>query len=115
MLIGDFTPWHAISVIALAILAEAVGLIMGNGKWKTVVAKSVIMSFATLGYYGQIWLNRPFTYDAAVEEMPAGYADKLMSCSPGWAFPAVIILGIAVSILIANLTAKLFKLQTKKS
>ena len=47
--------------------------------------------------------------------MPAGYADKLMSYSPGWAFPVVIILGIAVSILIANLTAKMFKIQTKKS
>ena len=115
LLIGDFTPWHAIPVIVLAILAEAAGLIMGNDKWKTVVTKSIIMSFATFGYYGQIWLNRTFTYDAAVEEMPAGYADKLMSCSPGWAFPVVIILGIAVSILIANLTAKLFKLQTKKS
>ena len=115
LLIGDFTPWHAVPVIVLALLAEAAGLIMRNDKWKTVVTKSVIMSFATFGYYGQIWLNRSFTYDAAVEEMPAGYADKLMSYSPGWAFPVVVILGIAVSVLIAHVTAKLFKLKTIKS
>jgi len=28
--------------------------------------------------YGQIWFNRDYTYDCAVEEMPAGYADALM-------------------------------------
>lgn len=112
--IGEFTAWHTVPVIIMGILAEAVGLLIGNGKWKTIVAKSVIMSFSTFGYYGQIWLNRDYTYECAVEEMPAGYADTLMNCSPVWAFPVVLILGIALSILIANLTAKLFKLNAAK-
>jgi len=111
--ISDFTPWHAVPVIILGILAEVVGSIMGNDKWRTIVTKSVIMSFATFGYYGQIWLNRDFTYESAVEEMPTGYADTLMNCSPTWAFPVAIIIGIALSILIANVTAKLFKLNAK--
>jgi hypothetical protein len=113
--IGDFTPWHAIPVIILCILAEAVGFIMGNDKWKTIVTKSVIMSFAKFSYYGQIWLNRDFTYEAAVEEMPAGYADTLMNCSPTWTFPVAVILGIVLSILIANLTAQLFNLSAKNN
>lgn len=111
--IGDFTPWHAAPVIILGVLAEMVGFILGNDRWKTIVTKSVIMSFATFSYYGQIWLNRDFTYEAAVEEMPAGYADTLMNCSPTWAFPIAVILGIVLSILIANLTARLFKLSAK--
>ena len=113
LIIGDFTPWHAIPVVVLAVAAEIAGLVMGNDKWGTVVAKSVIMSFATFGYYGQIWLNRDFTYEAAVEEMPAGYADALMKCSPGWAFPVVIVLGAALSVLSALVTAKLFNLNSK--
>ena len=112
-IINDLSAWHAVPAVILAVIAEAVGVIMGNDKWKTVVAKSMIMSFATFGYYGQIWFNRDFTYEAALEEMPAGYADGLMSCSPGWALPVVVIAGIVISILIANLTAKLFKLQTR--
>jgi hypothetical protein len=113
--IGDFTPWHAIPVIILCILAEAVGFIMGNDKWKTIVTKSVIMSFATFSYYGQIWLNRDFTYEAAVEEMPTGYADTLLNCSPTWTFPVAVILGVVLSILSANLTAKLFNLSAKNN
>jgi len=50
-------------------------------------------------------------YEAAVEEMPAGYADTLMSCSPIWALPVVIIIGIVFSVLVSNATAKLFKLE----
>mgnify|MGYP002623382016 FL=1 len=109
--IGDFTPWHAAPVIILGVLAEVVGFILGNDRWKTIVTKSVIMSFATFGYYGQIWLNRDFTYEAAVEEMPAGYADGLMSASPTWALLVVVIVGIVVSVIISNITAKLFKLD----
>ena len=115
LIIGDFTPWHAIPVIIIAVVAEIAGIAMGNDKWRTVVTKSVIMSFATFGFYGQIWLNRDFTYEAAVEEMPAGYADTLMNCSPVWAFPAVIITGVVLSVLFAFLTAKLFKLNTRHS
>ena len=81
--------------------------------WSGDVPGIVIMSFSTFGFYSQIWFNRAFTYEAAVEEMPAGYADTLMASSPGWAFPVVVILGIAASILVANLTAKLFKLEKK--
>lgn len=111
---GEFTAWHTVPVIVIGLLAEAVGLIMGNGAWKTVVTKSVIMSFSTFGYYGQIWLNRAYTYECAVEEMPAGYADALMSCSPAWAFPVVLVLGIAASVLVAHLAARLFKLNTAR-
>ena len=112
---GDASLWHCLVPIILGILAEAVGLIFGNSKWNTIVIKSVIMSFGTFLAYGQIWLNRDFTYESAVEDVSADYADALMSCSPGWAFPVVIVVGILVSVLIANLTAKLFKLHTRES
>ena len=72
---------------------------------------AAVMSFSTFGYYGQIWFNRAYTYECAVEEMPAGYGDKLMAVSPAWTLPVVIIVGIAASVVISNLTAKLFKLD----
>ena len=46
----------------------------------------------------------------AVEEMPAGYGDTLMSVSPAWTFPVVVIIGIIVSVLIANVFMKNRKL-----
>jgi len=46
-----------------------------------------------------------------VEEMPAGYADALMAVSPAWTLPVVIIIGIALSVLISGVTAKLVHLE----
>ena len=43
--------------------------------------------------------------------MPAGYGDGLMSLSPAWAFIVVVIVGISVSVIISNTTAKVFKLE----
>ena len=75
------------------------------------VIATVIMSFSSFGYYGQIWFNRDYTYECAIEEMPTGYADGLMAASPVWALVVVIIVGVALSVLISNLTSKLFKLD----
>ena len=46
--------------------------------------------------------------------MPAGYADTLMSCSPAWTFPVVVMIGIAASVWIANVTARLFGVHGKQ-
>ena len=37
--------------------------------------------------------------------------DTLMAVSPAWVLPVVIIIGIIASVIISNLTAKLFKLK----
>ncbi len=111
LLIGEFNLWHALPIAVIGILAEVIGLVIGNEKWAAIVAKSVVMSFSTFGYYGQIWFNRDFTYDCAVEEMPAGYAQQLMDCSPAWALPVVVIVGIGLSVCAAFITRKLFRLN----
>lgn len=111
-LIGDASVWHCVPFLVIGVIAEVVRA-ASKYNWAGDVISTVVMSFSTFGFYGQIWFNRDFTYEAAIEEMPAGYADTLMSCSPGWAFPVVVLLGIAASVLVANLTAKLFKLQKK--
>lgn len=80
-------------------------------KWTGDVIATAVMSFSTFGYYGQIWFNRAYTYACAVEEMPAGYGDKLMAVSPAWTLPVVIAVGIVASVIISNLTAKLFGLE----
>ena len=112
IVINDAGVWHILPPLILGIAAELVGLILKNDRWRTIVIKAVIMSFTTFGFYGQIWFNREFTYTEAIEEMPAGYADGLMNCSSAWALPVVVIAGIALSVLIANVTAKVFKLTS---
>lgn len=110
VVINDASAWHCIPLVVMAVAAEII-LACGKYSWTADVIATVIMTFSTFGFYGQIWLNRAFTYEAAVEEMPAGYADGLMACSPGWALPVVLLVGIAVSVIICNVTAKLFKLE----
>ena len=108
--IGDAALWHVIPVIGIGVLAEAIRLVF-KYNWTGDLIGTIIMTFSTFGYYGQIWFNRDYTYECSIEEMPAGYADTLMSLSPAWALPVVIIIGIVLSILVINITAKIFKLE----
>jgi hypothetical protein len=57
IVIRDAVAWHIIPLIIMAILAE---IVRGVSKysWNGDVIGTVIMSFSTFGYYGQIWLNR---------------------------------------------------------
>ena len=100
--------WHCLPVVIIAVLAEIVRLLFKYNSVSNMIA-AVIMSFSSFGYYGQIWFNRDYTYECAVEEMPAGYAESLMNLSPSWAFPVVIIIGIALAFVNYNITKKLFK------
>ena len=50
---------------------------------------------------------------AIVEEMPAGYGDTLMSVSPAWAFPVVVIVGMILSVWIAIFSMKRHKAVEK--
>ena len=108
LIINDAVRWHVVPLIVITVLAEAVRG-MTSYSWAGDVVGTVLMSFSSFGYYGQIWFNRAYTYECAVEEMPAGYGDTLMSVSPVWAFPAVVIIGMIVSVWIANVSMKRYK------
>ena len=109
-IIQDASLWHCIPLLVIAVIAEIIRAAT-KYSWKGDIAATAIMSFSTFGYYGQIWFNRTYTYDCAVEEMPVGYADTLMSVSPIWALPVTIIVGVVISIVISNVTARLFKIN----
>ena len=110
LVIQDAVAWHVIPLIIIAVLAEAIRGATGYS-WTGDVISTAVMSFSTFGYYGQIWFNRAYTYECAVEEMPTGYADGLMAVSPAWTLPVVIIIGIVLSVVVSNITAKLFKIE----
>lgn len=110
VIIGDAVMWHVVPLIVIAVLAEVIRGMSGY-IWKGDVAAAAVMTFSTFGYYGQIWFNRAYTYDCCLEEMPAGYGDSLMALSPAWSFPLVVIIGIAASVIISNITAGIFKLE----
>ena len=110
IIIGDAVAWHVVPLLVIAVLAEAIRSAF-RYNWTGDVISTAVMSFSTFGYYGQIWFNRAYTYECAVEEMPAGYGDKLMAVSPAWTLPVVIVVGIAASVIISNLTVRLFRLD----
>lgn len=110
LVIQDAVTWHVIPLIVIAVLAEVVRA-ASKYSWTGDVISTIIMSFSSFGYYGQIWFNRAYTYECAIEEMPAGYADALMAASPAWTLPVAVIAGVILSVLICNVTAKLFKLE----
>ena len=110
LLIQDAVAWHVIPLIVITVLAELIRAAF-KYSWTGDVIATILMTFSSFGYYGQIWFNRTYTYECAIEEMPAGYADTLMALSPTWLLPVVIIVGILLSVLISNLTAKLFNLN----
>ena len=110
LVIQDATAWHVIPLIAIVVLAEVIRAAF-KYSWKGDVISTAIMSFSSFGYYGQIWFNRDFTYEAAIEEMRAGYGDTLMAVSPAGALPVVVIIGIIASVIISNLTAKMSGLE----
>ena len=110
LLIQDAVAWHVIPLIVITVLAELIRAAF-KYSWTGDVIATILMTFSSFGYYGQIWFNRTYTYECAIEEMPAGYADTLMALSPTWLLPVVIILGVLLSVLISNLTAKLFNLN----
>ena len=105
LIINDAVRWHVVPLIVITVLAEAVRGMTNYDRVGDVVG-TVLMSFSSFGYYGQIWFNRAYTYECAIEEMPAGYGDTLMSVSPVWAFPVVVIIGMIVSVWIANVSMK---------
>lgn len=109
-LIQDAVAWHVIPLIVITVLAELIRAAF-KYSWTGDVIATILMTFSSFGYYGQIWFNRTYTYECAIEEMPAGYADTLMALSPTWLLPVVIIVGVLLSVLISNLTAKLFNLN----
>lgn len=110
VVIQDAVAWHVIPLVIIAVLAEMIRFIT-NYNWTGDVISTVLMSFSTFGYYGQIWFNRAYTYECAVEEMPAGYADALMSASPSWALPVVLVIGVLLSVVVSIITEKLFKIE----
>lgn len=105
LIIRDAVMWHVVPLIVITALAEAVRGVTSYSRFGD-IAGTVLMTFSSFGYYGQIWFNRAYTYECAIEEMPAGYGDTLMSVSPAWAFPVVVIVGMIVSVWIANISMK---------
>jgi hypothetical protein len=71
LIIRDAVMWHVVPLIVITVLAEAARGMTGYSRTGDFIG-TVLMSFSSFGYYGQIWFNRAYTYECAVEEMPAG-------------------------------------------
>lgn len=103
--------WYKITeLLAMIVLAELLRLIFGYESWTGLLLSSIVMSFSNFGYSMCIWLMRDFTYSEALEEMPTGYAEKLMEVSPMWTFPVTLAATVLVAVITANISKKLLKI-----
>ena len=79
LIIRDAVMWHVVPLIVITALAEAVRGVTSYSRFGD-IAGTVLMTFSSL-----------------------------MSVSPVWAFPAVVIIGVIVSVWIANVSMKKHK------
>ena len=67
LLIQDAVAWHVIPLIVITVLAELIRAAF-KYSWTGDVIATILMTFSSFGYYGQIWFNRTYTYECAIEE-----------------------------------------------
>ena len=103
-----------IGLVLLTAAAEIIRKIFGYDTLKGVRLSFIPMAFSFYAYAIHWWTNTEESLAEAVEEMPAGYADKMASVIdniPGLVIAMV--LAIPVAILGIRLAGKVFKKQAE--
>ena len=102
-----------IGMIGLAVLAEIVRAVCGYDTLKGVRLSFIPFAFSFYAYSAHWWFDKEGSLAAAVEEMPAGYADKMEPVINN--IPAIVIalvLTVPVAILGMRIAEKVLKKQT---
>lgn len=112
LIAGDGNPALIIGMILLAAIAELIRKLNGYDTLKGVVLSFIPFAFSFFTYTAHWWTDREGSLAAAVEEMPAGYADKMESVINN--IPPMIIvlvLTVPVAVLGIQLAEKMMKKQ----
>ena len=74
---GEADLTFAVGAVSLTVIAEVVRLIVGYNTLKGVRLSFIALAFSYYSYVFHWWTDTSGSIAAAVEEMPAGYADKV--------------------------------------
>ena len=110
LIAGEGNPPLIIGMIVLVLIAELVRKLCGYNTLKGVRRSFIPFAFSFFAYTAHWWTDAEGSLAAAVEEMPAGYADKMEAVIEN--IPALIIalvLTIPIAILGMSFAEKLMK------
>ena len=115
LIAGEGNAALIILIVVLTALAEIIRKLIGYETLKGVLYSFIPFAFSFYAYAAHWWTNTAESLAEAVEEMPAGYADKMETVIHNT--PVLIImlvLTIPVAILGMRLAEKVMKKQTAK-
>lgn len=110
---GESNPAFLIIIVIITVLAELFRKLNGYDTLKGVRISFIPFAFSFYAYSAHWWTNTADSLAEAVEEMPAGYADKMASVISN--IPLLIImlaLTIPVAVLAMRIAEKVLKKQT---
>ncbi len=112
LIAGEGNPALIIGMIVLALLAELIRRMNGYDTLKGVRRSFIPLAYSFYAYSAHWWTDTEASLAAAVEEMPAGYADKMEPIIHN--IPVLIlmlVLTIPVAVLGMSLAEKVMKKQ----
>ena len=115
LLMGEGNPPFIIGLIVLTGLAELIRCLCGTDTKNGVRRSFIPLAFSFYAYAAHWWTDTEGSLAAAVEEMPAGYADKMVPVIENTPLLVVmLILTVPAAILGIRLAEKAMKKQADK-
>ena len=115
LIMGEGNPPMIIGLILLALAAELIRQLCGYDTRRGVRLSFIALAFSFYAYSAHWWTDTAGSVEAALEEMPAGYADKMLPVIENT--PVLIImlvLTIPAAILGMRLAERIMKKQAAK-
>ena len=115
LIAGEGNPVFIIGMILLAILAELIRKQNGYNSLKGVMRSFIPFAFSFFTYTAHWWTDTEGSLAAAVEEMPAGYADAMKPVIANIPMLIVVLLlTVPVAVFGMRLAEKVMKKQAAK-
>ena len=109
---GEGNLPFAVGMIALTVIAEIIRGVCGYGTLKGTKMSFIPVAFSFYTYSAHWWFDKEGSLAAAVEEMPAGYADKMEPVIDNIPLLAVmLVLTVPVALLGMFIACKVMKKQ----
>ncbi len=113
LIAGEGNPAFIVGFVVLTLLAEVVRKLYGYDTLKGVRWSFIPFAFSFYAYSAHWWTDTEGSLAAAVEEMPAGYSDKMLPVIRNIPMLIVmLVLTIPVAILSMRLAERVLKKQT---
>ena len=111
LIAGEADVTYIVAVVILTVLAEIIRRVCGYDKIKGVRWSFIPFAFSFFAYSGHWWSDTAGSLAAAVEEMPAGYDQKMIPVIEN--IPVLIIV-LVLTIPVAILAMRLAECALKK-